>query len=65
MPEFAYKKWKSKSQKFKLRRSFFDGKLQCPLQQTYKVYPVSEHLLASVASCDYYDVTKVFSQHKG
>lgn len=59
MPEFAYKEWKSKSQKFKLRNDpFIDGKFtNAHSQQTYKIYdPISEHLLASVASCDNYDV---------
>ena len=59
MPEFAYKEWKSKSQKFKLRNDpFIDGKfINAHSQQTYKIYdPISEHLLASVASCDNYDV---------
>ena len=39
------------------KRSFIAASSRAHSQQTYKVYdPVSEHLLASVASCDYYDV---------
>ena len=61
MFELAYTEWKQKSQKFELRNNpFIDGKfINAHSGQTYQMYdPVSENLLATVASCDRYDVNR-------
>ena len=61
MFELAYTEWKQKSQKFELRNNpFIDGKfINAHSGQTYQMYdPVTENLLASVASCDRYDVNR-------
>lgn len=61
MFELAYTEWKQKSQKFELRNNpFIDGKfINAHSGKTYQMYdPVTENLLASVASCDRYDVNR-------
>ena len=61
MFELAYTEWKEKSQKFELRNNpFIDGKfINAYSGQTYQMFdPVSKNLLASVASCDRYDVNR-------
>ena len=61
MFELAYTEWKQKSRKFELRNNpFIDGKfINAYSGQTYHMFdPVSKNLLASVASCDRYDVNR-------
>ena len=61
MFELAYTEWKQKSQEFELRNNpFIEGKfINAHSGQTYQMYdPVSENLLAMVASCDRYDVNR-------
>ena len=61
MFELAYTEWKQKSRKYELRNNpFIDGEfINAYSGQTYKMFdPVSKYLLASVASCDHYDVNR-------